>query len=212
MGFGAYENLRKDYNKFELLDSKIDKNPINQFELWFSESLQSEVEEPNAMAISTVSNNIPSTRIVLLKGVSQNGFIFYTNYDSEKGLAIENNPNVSLLFFWDKLHRQIRINGTIQKISRSQSVQYFDSRPYESKIGALASNQSKVAASREEIENRFKDFKTRYPENPPCPENWGGFIVEPTKIEFWQGRTGRLHDRIVYEKNNLEWSTKRLYP
>lgn len=213
MGYGAYENLRKDYDKFTLLESELEKNPITQFEKWFQEALDSDVEEPNAMTLSTVdSNSYPSSRIVLLKGVSENGFIFYSNYDSQKADDIENNPKVSLLFFWDKLHRQVRINGTIEKISREKSVDYFNSRPYDSRIGALASTQSKIAKNREEIEERFNNIKEQYPEEPPCPENWGGYIVKPNKIEFWQGRRSRLHDRLVFEQSNSDWNIFRLYP
>jgi pyridoxamine 5'-phosphate oxidase len=212
MGYGAYENLRVDYDKFTLLEDDINDNPISQFENWFKEAQESDIEEPNAMTLSTVSDNIPSARIVLLKGVSQKGFIFYTNYGSQKGNEIESNPNVALTFLWDKLQRQVRINGTIEKMSKSDSEQYFNQRPYKSKLGALASDQSKVAKNREEIEKRFAEFEEKYPENPPMPENWGGYLVKPSKIEFWQGRRSRMHDRLVYSLINNNWDVKRLYP
>lgn len=213
MGYGAYEDLRKEYDKYTLNESEVDKDPIVQFDNWFKEALASDIEEPNAMALSTVSSdNIPSSRIVLLKGVLEGGFIFYSNYNSQKGQEIAANPNVSLLFFWDKLHRQVRIDGKINKYSKEKSKEYYDSRPYKSRIGALASEQSRIAENREEIEKRFEEFNTKYPENPPMPDNWGGYIVEPSRIEFWQGRRSRMHDRLVYERNSDNWEIVRLYP
>jgi pyridoxamine 5'-phosphate oxidase len=159
MGYGAYEDLRKEYDKYTLNESEVDKDPIVQFDSWFKEALASDIEEPNAMALSTVSSdNIPSSRIVLLKGVLEGGFIFYSNYNSQKGQEIAANPNVSLLFFWDKLHRQVRIDGKINKYSKEKSKEYYDSRPYKSRIGALASEQSRIAENREEIEKRFEIY------------------------------------------------------
>lgn len=213
MGYGAYENLRKDYDKFSLIENELSQNPFAQFQKWFDEAKESGIEEANAMGLSTVdSNGIPSSRIVLLKGLDENGFTFYSNYESQKGSDIDKNPNVSLLFFWDKLHRQVRVNGSISKLPREKSVEYFNGRPYESRIGALASAQSEIAKDRAEIEHQFEKFKMLYPTDPPCPPNWGGYLVKPNRIEFWQGRSGRLHDRLVFSKLDSVWEIKRLYP
>jgi pyridoxamine 5'-phosphate oxidase len=159
-----------------------------------------------------MKTNAPQIRIDLLKEYSLNGFVFFTNYDSKKGKELINNNNASILFFWESLHRQIRIQGKVEKIDRKDTIEYFNSRPYESRIGAIASNQSSHLESREILEKRYQDLKQKYPENPPCPENWGGFILKPNSFEFWQGRESRLHDRIVYELINNDWKTKRLYP
>jgi len=207
-------HLRVNYDKFQLLEENIPSNPFELFRGWFENAKNhSEVIEPNAMTIATVDeNNAPQIRIVLLKEYSLNGFVFFTNYDSKKGKELINNNNASILFFWESLHRQIRIQGKVEKIDRKDTIEYFNSRPYESRIGAIASNQSSHLESREFLEKRYQDLKQKYPENPPCPENWGGFILKPNSFEFWQGRESRLHDRIVYELINNDWKTKRLYP
>jgi len=165
------------------------------------------------MTLGTVSSDGQvKLRVVLLKEYGAEGFTFFTNYNSEKGKNISFNNKASLLFFWDRLHRQVRIEGEIVKISREETLEYFNSRPYESKIGAIASNQSSELESRESLEERYNKLLIDYPENPPCPENWGGYVLKPSYIEFWQGRESRLHDRIVYEFTN-DWQIKRrLYP
>ena len=205
-------NLRKNYEKGELLEEKIDKNPFRQFENWFDEILKSNIYEPNAMILATTLNNLPSARVVLLKGFSDNGFKFFTNYHSRKGKELERNNNAALLFYWMEFERQVRIEGIVEKISKEESLEYFNSRPIESRYGALASNQSEVIPDREYLEKKFTKLKEQYGDNPPMPENWGGFILKPSLFEFWQGRPNRLHDRIVYEKVPNGWKIYRLSP
>ncbi|MGQ9797993.1 MAG: pyridoxamine 5'-phosphate oxidase [Ignavibacterium sp.] len=205
-------NLRKNYEKGELNEKMIDKNPFRQFENWFDEILKSNIYEPNAMILATASKNLPSARVVLLKGFSESGFKFFTNYHSRKGKELEENNNAALLFYWMDFERQVRIEGNIEKISKEESLEYFNSRPLESRYGALASNQSEVIPNREYLEKKFTQLKEQYGDNPPMPENWGGFILKPRLFEFWQGRPSRLHDRIVYEKVSEVWKIYRLSP
>lgn len=205
-------NLRKNYEKGELIESKINSNPFKQFETWFEEVLKSNIYEPNAMILATALENKPSARVVLLKGFDETGFKFYTNYLSRKGKQISSNPNAALLFYWMELERQVRIEGKIQKLSREESLEYFNSRPLESRLGALASNQSEVIPDREYLEKKFNQMKELYSENPPMPENWGGYKLIPDLFEFWQGRPNRLHDRIVYESQESNWKIYRLSP
>jgi pyridoxamine 5'-phosphate oxidase len=213
MGYGAYEDLRKDYDHSSLDEKDVDANPLKQFEKWFEQAGKAGVEEPNAMSLSTVdSEGKPHSRIVLIKGVTDNGIIFYTNYGSDKGSDLEYNSNVAVNFFWDKLQRQVRLEGVVKKISKEKSEQYFNARPYKSRLGALASEQSQKLSSREEMEANFKEFAEKYPENPPMPENWGGYEIELNYYEFWQGRPSRMHDRIIYKKADNEWEIFRLYP
>ena len=170
------------------------------------------VIEPNAMTLSTVDfKNRPRNRVVLLKKISKKGFVFYTNYDSRKGIDINNNQNVSISFFWPYFERQVIIEGICSKISAIDSDKYFYSRPIESQIGAIVSNQSTVIPNREHIENKFNSFKLKHPEISR-PSNWGGYIIEPRNIEFWQGRKNRLHDRIIYHYDETKWSISRLSP
>lgn len=206
-------SLRKDYRQSELLEKDIDFNPLNQFQKWFKEAITAEVNEPNAMCLSTIDNGFPDSRIVLLKGIEHNGFVFYTNYLSAKGKQIEQNPNVHLNFNWLELERQVRVSGHAQKLSAEESDIYFNSRPFESRIGAIVSAQSNFLESRETIETAMQQTLKEYEgKNPTRPEHWGGYLVIPTKIEFWQGRTGRLHDRIQYTLKGEDWNTVRLYP
>lgn len=212
MNENLISNLRKNYEKGELLEKKIDRNPFRQFETWFDEILKSNIYEPNAMILATALNNLPSARVVLLKGFSENGFKFFTNYLSRKGKELEQNNNAALLFYWMEFERQVRIEGIIEKISKAESLEYFNSRPLESRYGALASNQSEVIPDREYLKKKFIQLKEQYGNNPPMPENWGGFILKPRLFEFWQGRPNRLHDRIVYEKVSNVWKIYRLSP
>ncbi len=205
-------NLRKNYEKGELLEDKIDKNPFRQFEIWFDDVLESHIYEPNAMILSTCSENKPSSRVVLLKGFNESGFKFFTNYNSRKSKELSSNPNAALLFYWMELERQVRIEGRIEKLSREESLEYFNSRPLESRYGALASNQSEIIPNREYLKKKFYELKEKFGDNPPMPDNWGGFILKPEMFEFWQGRPGRLHDRIAYEKVNSNWKIYRLSP
>jgi pyridoxamine 5'-phosphate oxidase len=208
------ENLRKVYSLNELLESNVTENPINQFEVWFKQAVESQIKEPNAMILSTIKNNRPNARVVLMKGFDDNGFCFYTNYDSQKGQDINTNEHASLTFFWDILERQVRINGKVEKLNGIDSDKYFWSRPRESQIGAWVSEQSKVIASREVLENNLAFFEEKFKDQTliPRPENWGGFILKPTNIEFWQGRPSRLHDRLLYTYSNGNWKIDRLSP
>lgn len=212
MNENTLNNLRKNYLRGELLESKIDPNPFKQFELWFEEVLNSDTYEPNAMILATANENKPSARVVLLKGLDDKGFKFYTNYNSRKGKELSANPNASLLFYWMELERQVRIEGKVEKLSREESLEYFNSRPLESRYGALASNQSEIIPNREYLEQKFSVLREKYGDFPPMPDYWGGFILIPNLFEFWQGRPGRLHDRIVYEKSDNLWKIYRLSP
>jgi len=209
------ENLRKDYRAEKLSETDVKKNPIEQFDHWFDEALKSGIYEPNAMTLATASTDgKPAARIVLLKGFNQDGFVFYTNYLSRKGKELAKNPVVALVFFWPELERQVRIEGTIEKVSKETSEKYFQSRPKESQIGALASPQSQVITDRSLLEKNWKELEKKYADQEiPKPSFWGGYLVKPQVIEFWQGRSSRLHDRIVYrkaDKNN--WKIVRLAP
>lgn len=207
---------RKSYEKDELLDSNLPEDPFEVFEPWFELADEHpDIAEANAMNLATVdTDGTPKSRIVLLKAFNSKGFIFYSNYNSEKGKAIESNPKVCLSFFWPALERQVIIKGDASKISNEKSQTYFHSRPQGSQLGALASNQSSVVPSREYLESRLNDLEKKYKNKEvPLPENWGGYVVNPKSIEFWQGRKNRLHDRILYirEPNNF-WKKQRLAP
>ncbi len=207
------KNLRLNYERDQLIESNIGSNPFIQFKFWFDLVLKSEVIEPNAMTIATATKNgIPSARMVLLKGFDETGFTFFTNYESRKGKELLENPFASLLFWWRELERQVRIEGRIEKISRKESEEYFNVRPIKSRYGALTSNQSEVVESREVLEKKFAELEKQFGENPPTPENWGGYKLIPNKFEFWQGRRDRLHDRICYEKDKDYWKIYRLQP
>lgn len=207
-------DLRREYAREELLEENVDRDPIKQFSVWFEQALNSRVAEPNAMSLATATpKGNPSVRIVLLKGFDEKGFRFFTNYESRKGRELSENPQAALCFFWPELERQVRIEGAVSKISRDESVAYFNQRPRLSRLGALASNQSRTVASREELEDRFKELQKTYENSSiPTPEYWGGFCLEPSAIEFWQGREGRLHDRLLYERKSGAWKLMRLAP
>ena len=208
-------NIREDYKFDSLLEANLKKNPIHQFKDWFESYQLLVVKDANAMAIATVDGNkIPQNRIVLLKEVRENGFVFYTNYASNKGQQLIDNPNVSSLFFWREQERQIRITGTVRKLEEQENEKYFKTRPYLSQIGAAASEQSKPIEDRNALEDKFNTFQQHFPEGStvPKPEAWGGFLISPETFEFWQGRSGRLNDRIIYTLEGGEWVTKRLQP
>lgn len=207
-------SLRHDFAKQSLDEKQVDENPIAQFEKWFKEAVEAKVNEPNAMTICTATiEGKPSARIVLLRNFNENGFVYYTNYNSRKGLEIQANPQCALLFFWPELERQVRIDGSIEKQSAEDSDLYFRTRPRTSKLGAWTSEQSKVIANRDILESEYEKFSAMFPgEEVPRPPHWGGYTVNPSTIEFWQGRPSRLHDRILYTKENKAWKIERLAP
>ena len=208
------DSIRTEYKYAGLSEINIAQNPFSQFEIWMNEALKARVNEPTAMSVATLGiDGFPDSRIVLLKDFDENGFTFFTNYTSNKGKSIAKNPVVGLHFFWPELERQIRISGFAEKTSDSISDKYFYSRPVLSQIAAIVSTQSSKIASREYLDYQFKTFKETYnSENIKRPENWGGYLVKPVKFEFWQGRESRLHDRILYEKDNGNWLISRLAP
>lgn len=210
------EDIRKDYAQRELSERDIPENPTELFGLWLKEAVDSSCNEPTAMHLATAdAQGKPAGRIVLLKGFSGDGFIFYTNYQSRKGQNMAANPNVALTFFWPEVERQIRIEGTVEKVSREQSEAYFHSRPKLSQVGASVSPQSQKIQSREVLDTLFANAAEKFKEMDtlPLPENWGGYLVKPTSIEFWQGRRSRLHDRVLYElQGNGKWEISRLAP
>lgn len=208
-------SLRNEYAKAELDEKSIGINPFNQFDKWFTEAVASEILEPNAMVVSTVSEQgVPSQRTVLLKDAGKEGYTFYTNYGSKKGQQLDSNSNISLLFPWYALERQIIITGKAQKVSQENSARYFHSRPRASQLGAWASNQSSEIADRSILEEKLKMLEDRFLNKEiPLPENWGGYLVIPESFEFWQGRRSRLHDRIFYQRQADDtWKISRLSP
>lgn len=203
-------NWRENYDKYNLDEFNIPVEPFALFDLWFNQAVLDQNPEPNAMSIATSIDNKPSTRIVLLKEIEEEKFVFYTNYGSRKGKAIEVNPEVSLLFFWPMSQRQVRIYGIGTKLDREKAIKYFATRPIESQISAIASPQSDIITKKDLID---KAAKVEESKDFTCPENWGGIGVDPYEIEFWQGQPGRLHDRIVYKKTNVNlWEMTRLAP
>lgn len=202
---------RQNYYKGSL--DKVKADPIEQFQDWMQDAYDDgDILEPNAMTVCTVNKDgQPSARILLLRQINEDGFEFYTNYKSQKGLELEENPQAALCFFWEKLERQVRIEGNIEKTSAQKSDQYFNSRPLESRISAIVSQQSKEINNRAELEQKVQDFKTQN-SKVSRPKNWGGYLLRPNKIEFWQGRPNRLHDRISYILNEESWVIKRLCP
>ena len=208
-------DIRREYTKASLDVSTVSSNPFEQFRKWFDEAVQSEVPEPNAMNVATVNENgRPASRIMLLKGVERERFLFFTNYQSDKGKALENNAACALTFFWPELERQVRIEGTATRIDDKRSEEYFQSRPRSSQVGAWASPQSTVIANREILEERFRQMEEKFKDATvlPKPKQWGGFEVDAFSIEFWQGRQSRLHDRIRFTKVDGAWQIHRLSP
>jgi pyridoxamine 5'-phosphate oxidase len=207
-------DIRKDYKLRSLSELDVAANPIDQFTSWWNEAIASNIDEVNAMTLATAdANGRPSARIVLLKGMSENGFEFFTNYESSKGKEMDANNKVALVFFWKELERQIRIEGTVSKLSAAASDKYFLSRPAESRIGAWSSPQSSIIKNRELLDENVFQTKARFDgKEITRPPFWGGYIVKPDCIEFWQGRSSRLHDRITYFLENDIWSIKRLAP
>jgi pyridoxamine 5'-phosphate oxidase len=207
-------DIRKDYMLQTLDESNVEEDAIDQFTKWWNEAVNSAIDEVNAMTLATASKEgVPSARIVLLKDYDERGFVFFTNYNSQKGDEMKMNPHAALVFFWKELERQIRIQGMIEKINSEESDIYFFSRPPGSRIGAWASPQSAIINSRKLLEENIKLYTEQFGENIPRPPHWGGYRVIPFLIEFWQGRSNRLHDRIRYSKNeNMGWRIERLAP
>jgi pyridoxamine 5'-phosphate oxidase len=208
-------SIRRDYEAAALHRRDLDADPIKQFERWLNDAIAAQQIEPTAMTLATATREgRPSARIVLLKGVDAGGFVFFTNYLSQKGREIEANPNVELVFFWDKIERTVRVHGTVTRTSREVSDAYFHQRPKRSQIGAAASHQSEVVADREVLETRFAELEKRYESSDvPTPQHWGGFRVNPETIEFWQGRRSRLHDRFRYRRDaGGAWAIERIAP
>lgn len=206
--------IRKEYKLQSLDESQALKDPIEQFDSWFKEAVNASVLEVNAMVLSTVSKEgRPSGRVVLLKDFDKMGFSFFTNYDSKKGADLLINPLASLTIFWPELERQVRIEGSVTKLTEEESNEYFQSRPWESKVGAWASKQSETLQSRSELEDKFQQLKEKFSDKiVPKPENWGGYRLQPDYLEFWQGRPSRLHDRLAYNKIGQSWKIERLSP
>lgn len=206
--------LRRHYGQGRLLESEADPDPLKQFGRWFREAGDCGILEPNAMVLATVdADGLPSARVVLMKGFGPEGFVFYTNYLSRKGLALEHNPNAALVFYWDRLERQVRVEGGVVRLPAEQSDAYFAARPVESRLGASVSRQSRVVAGRDVLETRMRAMRERWPEGDlPRPSFWGGYRLQPRQMEFWQGRVGRLHDRLRYRAAEQNWVMERLEP
>ena len=208
------KNLRVDYSGDLINIKKLKNNPIKQFEIWFKKAKKENIIEPNAMILSTISkNNLLNSRTVLLKNITDKGFVFFTNYESRKANDIMHNNNVSVVFLWKKIERQVVIKGKAIKITKRDSKKYFDSRPEKSKIAAWVSKQSKELHNSSDLIKRFKNFENKFKNKLiPYPDFWGGYIIHPNSIEFWQGRSSRMHDRILYKKEKNKWNINRLYP
>ena len=208
-------SLRKEYSKAALDAKSVLQDPINQFSKWFEEAITAKVPEPNAMNLATVNETgRPASRIVLLKGIENYKLVFYTNYQSRKGKELDQHPACALTFFWPELERQVRIEGVASRIDEKRSSTYFQSRPRASQVGAWASPQSSVISDRSILEERAKQIEAKYKEEEllPKPNQWGGYEIDPLMIEFWQGRRSRLHDRILYTKDESGWKINRLAP
>ncbi len=204
---------RRDFELSQLNEMEIQDDPFSFFEMWLSEAIKNDVNEPNAFCLSTVNRGKPSSRIVYIRDVLEDGFVFYTNYNSKKGSELSDNNFACMNFFWAELERQIRIEGVVEKAPKDVSDAYFLSRPRASQIGAWASDQSNALDSREELEKIIEDYTKKFEgKDVPRPDFWGGYILKPTYFEFWQGRKSRLHDRFSFTKNQSDWNIKRMFP
>jgi pyridoxamine 5'-phosphate oxidase len=206
-------DVRQEYMRAGLSEAQVDADPVRQFQRWFEEALRAGIALPNAMTLATVSAaGAPSARIVLLKGVEQGGFVFFTNYLSRKGRELERDARACLLFLWSDLERQVRIDGSVQKVTAGESDTYYATRPLGARLSAWASAQSEPVAERKVLENALEDARRRHGEQPPRPAHWGGYRLAPQEIEFWQGRADRLHDRLRYRLRGGHWAIERLSP
>ena len=206
-------DMRQEYMRAGLSEAQADPDPLRQFERWFEDAVRAGLPLPNAMTLATVTpSGAPSARIVLLKGVESGGFLFYTNYLSRKGRELEKRASACLLFLWSPLERQVRIDGTVRRVTPAESDAYYASRPLGARLSAWASAQSEAVSSRELLETAMHGTQARYGDNPPRPPHWGGYRVEPQELEFWQGRSDRLHDRLLYRRSGEHWSIERLSP
>jgi len=206
--------LRREYALSALSEADVDPDPIRQFERWFADAIAAEVLEPNAMALATATpGGMPSARIVLLKGIDAGGFLFYTDYRSRKGAELTENPRAAVVLLWKEIERQVRVSGVVSRVSPAESEAYYRSRPIGSRLGAWASHQSAVIASRDELEQRLREVQSRFTgDDVPLPPHWGGFRIAPDELEFWQGRPDRLHDRLCYRRDPSGWVISRLSP
>jgi pyridoxamine 5'-phosphate oxidase len=207
-------SLRREYARARLDEASVNADPLEEFARWFDEAIKAQVPEPNAMTLATATGDgVPSARAVLLKGFDQRGFVFFTDYRSRKGAELEANPRAALVFYWGELERQVRITGNVERTSVQESEAYFRTRPLGSRLGAWVSHQSRVIASRAQLESGLREVKERFsPGEVPLPPHWGGYRVRPEEIEFWQGRENRLHDRIRYFRDGERWRVERLSP
>lgn len=206
------KNLRREYNSGKFDEADLNPDPFIQFENWFKDCTETNNSDCNSMVLSTISkNNRPSSRVVLLKGIDHGGLVFFTNYESRKAAELQNNPNACLLFYWIGLERQVRVEGTVEKITEAESEDYFNSRPLLSRISAIASAQSSIVENRQILEQRFEEIKSN-PDQIKRPLHWGGYRLVPDYFEFWQGRENRLHDRFTYQISGKIWKIHRLAP
>ena len=206
-------DIRSDYSLRTMNETDMAETPFLQFQKWWEEAIHSQIDEVNAMTLATANNHgVPSARIVLLKGFTEKGFLFFTNYESRKGKELSENPQAALVFFWKELQRQVRIEGKVEKLPEGESVEYFDSRPVGSRLGAWASKQSSVIENRKVLEENMRLYIEKFHQEIPKPPFWGGYIVIPERVEFWQGRSNRLHDRIQYRSDAGRWKILRLAP
>ncbi|HAN37865.1 MAG TPA: pyridoxamine 5'-phosphate oxidase [Chitinophagaceae bacterium] len=207
-------DIRRDYMLKSLDEADALLHPIDQFTIWWNEAVTSDIDEVNAFTLATIdTQGMPDARIVLLKSYDEDGFVFFTNYNSQKGAQLAANPKACMVFFWKELERQVRIQGAVQKIDAAASDAYYHSRPLGSRIGAWASNQSAIINDRTILEHRVNELMQQFGDHPPRPEHWGGYIIQPQVIEFWQGRSSRLHDRLRYTlTNQTDWLRERLSP
>ena len=214
MSTKSIADLRQNYTLKNLEVKDLNPDPTEQFRTWLEEAIEAVLLEPNAMTLATVNGRgQPSARVVLLKGLDERGFVFYSNYESSKARDMAENANVALVFNWLGLERQVRIQGEVSKVSREESLAYFKSRPHASQLGAWASHQSRVIEGREVLEERLAELQEEYEEGQvPLPEFWGGYVVRPVAVEFWQGRPSRLHDRFLYTQEGVAWKIERLSP